>query len=203
MKKNYLMIAGMAMCAVVFLTSCGGTKPTSVTDKSAMMKNLNEVAEEEIIVPCHGVEFFSTGELIRSNGIGESMDQQMAKRMSRQAALEDLGTKIGVSVNALIIDYYKSNKQDLTEDLKRRFEGGTDIVVKERISGYRTACEKFTKHRETKNWKCYIVIELGANDMAKAIHKKLSDDQILRIDYDFEKFRAKFNEEMAKQDQNK
>jgi hypothetical protein len=203
MKKSYLMIAGMAMCAVVFLTSCGGTKPATVTDKSEMKQKLNEVAEVEITGPCQGVEFFSTAELIRSNGIGESMDQQMAKRMSRQAALEDLGTKIGVSVNALIMDYYKSSKQDMTEDLKRRFEGGTNTVVKERISGYRTACEKFTKHRETKNWKCYIVIELGTNDMAKAIHNKLSEDQILRIDYDFEKFREKFNEEMSKQDQNK
>jgi hypothetical protein len=36
--------------------------------------------------------------------------------------------------------------------------------------------------------------------MAKAIHKKLSDDQILRVDYDFEKFRDKFNDEMARQD---
>ncbi|GHT14589.1 hypothetical protein AGMMS4956_12670 [Bacteroidia bacterium] len=205
MKKMYLKIACVATVASVMVTACGGTKAVSVTDNSAMKKTFNEEAEVEIKdLPCTGSDFYSTKDLIRANGIGESMDQQMAKRMSRQAALEDLSTKIGVSVNALISDYYKSTKQAMTEDLKRRFEGGTDLVVKERISGYRTICEKYTRNKNNNNsYKCYMCIELGADDMAKAVHNKLTEDQILRVDYDYEKFRNRFNEELAKQDTNK
>jgi hypothetical protein len=208
MKKRVLRMAALVVMAGVMTTACGGSKkiatvPVSVTDASGMKKSFNDVAEVEITTPCTGEGFYSTADLIRSTGIGESMDQQMAKRMSRQAALEDMGTKIGAAVSALIMDYYKSTKQAMTEDLKRRFEGGTDIVVKERISGYRTICEKNTRNPQNGNYKCYMAIELGSGDVAKAVHNKLSDDQILRVDYDFEKFRQRFNEELSKQDSNK
>jgi len=207
MKTKKVLAIAMAVAGAT-LVGCGGSKKmtsssASVTDASAMRKNFNEAAEVEISTPCSGDGYYSTTELIRATGIGESMDQQVAKRMSRQAAMEDMGTKIGASVSALIMDYYKSTKQEMTEDLKRRFEGGTDVVVKERIAGCRTMCEKFTRNPQNNSYKCYIAIELGANDMAKAVHKKLTDDQILRVDFEFEKFRTRFNEELAKQDTNR
>jgi hypothetical protein len=192
--------------AGVIVSSCASSKRTttpavSVTDARGMSEKLQEEPEVEISSPCTGIDFYSTKELIRSTAVGESMDQQMAKRMARSAALEDLGTKIRVAVNALISDYYKSTKQDMTEDLKQRFEGGTDLVVKEHVSGYRTICEKFT--RKNGNYKCYMAIEIGSNELSKPVHQKLTDDNILRVDYDYEKFREKFNEAMSKADGNK
>jgi hypothetical protein len=202
--KRVVLLAAVAALAGVMI-SCGGSKKVtqavSVTDARGMSEKLQEEPEVEISSPCTGIDFYSTKELIRSTAVGESMDQQMAKRMARSAALEDLGTKIRVAVNALISDYYKSTKQDMTEDLKQRFEGGTDLVVKEHVSGYRTICEKFT--RKNGNYKCYMAIEIGSDELSKPVHKKLTDDNILRVDYDYEKFREKFNEAISKADGNK
>ena len=84
---------------VVFAAAgCKSKKPVSIMA-------MNE--EVEISIPCSGVEFFSTSALIRASSVGESMDQQMARRMSRQAALEDLGTKVGVAINSVISGYIR------------------------------------------------------------------------------------------------
>jgi hypothetical protein len=202
--NKYLTIAFMAVTALLIITGCRGSRKTSavsVTDPRAMQTRLHEEPEVDITTPCSGESYYSSKESIRATAIGTSMDQQMAKRMARSAALEDLGTKVRVAVNALISDYYKSTKLDMTEDLKQRFEGGTDLVVKEHISGYRTICEKFT--RIGRDYKCYMAIEIGSDELSKPVHKKLTDDDILRVDYDYEQFRAKFNEAMSKADGNK
>lgn len=203
MKKILIFATVVAMAGM--MSSCGGTKQAgsavSVTDTRAAQTQLHEEPEVEISTPCSGTEFYSSKELIRSTAVGSSMDQQMAKRMARSAALEDLGTKIRVAVNALIVDYYKSTKRDMTEDLKQRFEGGTDLVVREHVAGYRTICEKFT--RKGGDYKCYMAIEIGTDELSKPVHQKLTDDDILRVDYDFEQFREKFNEAMSKADGNK
>jgi hypothetical protein len=205
MKTKQTMMAIVVVTAGLAVSACGSSKKAaqavSVTDARAVQTQLHDEPEVEISTPCSGEGFYSTKDLIRSTAIGESMDQQMAKRMARSAALEDLGTKIRVAVNALISDYYKSAKRDMTEDLKRRFEGGTDLVVKEHVAGYRTICEKFT--RKGGNYKCYMAIEIGADELSKPIHEKLTNDDILRVDYDYEKFREKFNEAISKADGNK
>jgi hypothetical protein len=206
-KTNLSMIALVAIVAGLLLSACGSSKQASsavsVTDARAMQTQLHEEPEVDITTPCSGESYYSDRErgLIRATAIGTSMDQQMAKRMARSAALEDLGTKVRVAVNALIVDYYKSTKRDMTEDLKQRFEGGTDLVVKEHISGYRTICEKFT--RKGSDYKCYMAIEIGSDELSKPVHQKLTNDDILRVDYDYEQFRAKFNEAISKADGNK
>jgi hypothetical protein len=205
MKTKQTLMVIMTVAAGLIVSACGSSKkaaqPVSVTDARAVQTQLHDEPEVEISTPCSGDGFYSTKDLIRSTALGESMDQQMAKRMARSAALEDMGTKVRVAVNALISDYYKSVKRNLTEDLKQRFEGGTDLVVKEHISGLRTICERFT--RKDGNYKCYMAIEIGSDELSKPIHEKLSNDDILRVDYDYEKFREKFNEAISKADGNK
>jgi hypothetical protein len=205
MKTQQTLMAVLAVTAGLAMSACGSARQASsavsVTDARAVKAQLNEEPEVEITTPCTSTEFYSTDKLIRSTAIGTSIDQQMAKRMARSAALEDLGTKVRVAVNAVIVDYYKSAKRDMTEDLKQRFEGGTDLVVKEHIAGYRTICEKFT--RQSGSYKCYMAIEIGADELSKPVHQKLTDNDVLRVDYDYEKFREKFNEAISKADGNK
>ena len=187
--KN-LKLAVMALTLIATMTAC----------RSKQQQIPSPKGEVDWEMPCHGEGFFSTPQLIRANGIGRSMDQQMANRQARSAALEDLGTKIRVSVNTLIHDYYRGASQNLTEDLIQRFEGGTDLVVREQISGYRVICQRMTRDLQTNNFMSYMAIEIGVDEITKAIHNRLTQDQILRIDYNFEQFRERFNDEMKKRE---
>ena len=180
---KYLSIV-VVIGTIITIGGCKSKKPVSVLD----------TGEIEISFPCFGSDFESTKTLIRATAVGESMDQQMANRMARSAALEELGTKIRTSINSVIEDYYISRNQNMTEDLRQRFQGQTDIVVRERISGYRVICERFTRDTQTRNYKCYMAIEIGTDAISQTAHQRLTDDQMLRIDYDYERFREKFNE---------
>ena len=186
MKKKSLFIVSIAIIASILeFTGCKSLPP--------------KPEEVEIIVPCSGSDFRTTGDLIRANGIGESMDQQMAIRIARSAALEDLSQRIRVSIGNVVNDYYKSINQNTSEDFTRRFEGLTELVSKETVFNYRTICEKMTRNTKNRNYKSYIAIEVGVDETVKHIHRKLTEAELLKIDIDYEKFREKFSIEMQKQ----
>jgi hypothetical protein len=61
----------------------------------------------------------------------------------------------------------------------------------------RTICEKLVQTKDG-NYKTYIAIELSADDLVKQYNQRLSTDDRLKIDYDYEKFKDTFNQEMEK-----
>jgi hypothetical protein len=65
------------------------------------------------------------------------------------------------------------------------------------LQGTRTICEKQTKTVEGK-YKTYIAIELSADDLLNKYNERLSNDERLKADYNYEKFKDTFNAEMDK-----
>jgi hypothetical protein len=47
-------------------------------------------------------------------------------------------------------------------------------------------------------YKTYIAIELSADELVASYNEKLSKDDRLKIDYDYEKFKETFEKEMEK-----
>ncbi|MDL2254850.1 hypothetical protein LJB78_01030, partial [Bacteroidales bacterium OttesenSCG-928-J16] len=172
---------------------CKSSKNTS--------KSSTNAKEVEVIFPCSGSEYKSTNGLVRATGMGESMDQQIAKRMARSSALEELTSKLGVTMKAVANDYYKSISVNLTEDLERRFEGNALQVINQYVSGYNIVCEKFMQ--KGNNYKCYLAIEIGEEEMLRSTFNTLTKDQILQVDYDYERFKKTFNDELKRFEQNR
>jgi hypothetical protein len=52
------------------------------------------------------------------------------------------------------------------------------------------------------NYKTYIAIELSADDLVKKYNERLSSDDKLKIDYDYQKFKETFDKEMEKMGKN-
>jgi hypothetical protein len=50
-------------------------------------------------------------------------------------------------------------------------------------------------------YKTYIAIELSADELVSKYNERLSKDEKLKIDYDYEKFKETFNKEMDKMSQ--
>ena len=48
------------------------------------------------------------------------------------------------------------------------------------------------------DYKTYIAIELSADALVKEYNSRISKDESLKIDYDYEKFKDTFNAEMEK-----
>jgi hypothetical protein len=54
-----------------------------------------------------------------------------------------------------------------------------------------------TKTKEG-NYKSYVCIELGGNEILQSINNKATSNEMLKVDYNYENFKKTFEEEMGK-----
>lgn len=191
---SHVMWIALALC-VAALPSCSSSKVSQLkADDAKLIKD----------TPCKDCK--STKKLIRARAMRESMDQQMALQMARSSALEDLASKVNVAVKSVVDDYFSSRKVSGNEEVKRRFEGLTRQVVDQTVRGYRSSCEEYTVSTRpdgTKVYKCYYVAELTKEDAAASLYKGLTKDDKLRLDFEYEKFKAEFEKALEAADDNR
>ncbi len=161
-------------------------------EKAAQEKDLDE--------PC--MDYPSTATLIRARGIGEDLEQQMSADAARSAAIEELGSQISTKIQALLMNYKKSIRQNLKRESLRRIEGLTMTEV-DQATGYRVACRKTRTYIQDgeKIFKTYLVIELGEDQLLKPIYDKIQKDDELKIDYDYQNFKKEFDDHFKNQSQ--
>ncbi len=153
--------------------------------------------EKEIVVPCSGPDFFTTNKVFRANSIGESMDQVTSKKKALTNARNELAQSIQTTVKTVTDNYTNSRSMNRKEELEQKFEQLNREVVEQTLQGVRTICEKLVQTKDG-NYKTYVAIELSADDLVKQYNERLSKDDRLKIDYDYEKFKDTFNQEMEK-----
>lgn len=153
--------------------------------------------ETEVVVPCSGSEFFTNNKFFRSNSIGESMDQVTSKKKALANARAELASSIQTTVKAVTDNYTNSREMNNKEQVEERFEQLNREIVDQKLSGIKTICEKLMKTQEG-TYKTYIALELSADELVASYNERLSKDERLRIDYDYEKFKETFEKEMDK-----
>lgn len=188
-----LSIALTALMLVGGLSACKSKKKKAEAEAAKPPGG-----ETEVKVMCSGPEFFTDDKNFRANNLGESMDQATAKKKALANARADMASAINTQIKGVIDNYVNSREMNNKEEVAERFEGLTREVLDQRLSGTRTICEKMMKVDATGNYKCYVAIELSAQDLLAAYNERLSKDDRLRIDYDYEKFKETFDKEMEK-----
>lgn len=151
--------------------------------------------EIEVSEPCS--ELYTTATLIRGRGIGEDYDQQMAVELARSAALEEMASQINTSVQAIVSNYKKTMRINLTRESKQRMEGMTLTAV-EQSTGYRIACRKTTSYvlNGEKLFKHYMVVEVAKDDLLGPIYEGIQEDEELQLDMDYQKFAEEFDKNL-------
>ena len=153
--------------------------------------------ETEVNVPCSGAEFFTTSKFFRANSIGESQDQVTSKKKALTNARNELAQSIQTTVKTVTDNYVNSREMNNKEDVEERFESLNREIVDQTLSGVKTLCEKLMQTKEG-TYKTYIAIELSADELVSKYNERLSKDEKLKIDYDYEKFKQTFEAEMNK-----
>lgn len=154
--------------------------------------------EGEVLINeyCAGEEYFSDEEFFRSNGVGESMDQATAKKKAFSNARADLASAVNTTIKGTIDNYVNSREFNNVEEVEERFEGLTREVIDQELKGTKTICQKAVKVTGSGNYKYYVAIELSGQDLLSKMNERLGSDERLKIDYDYEKFKETFNQEM-------
>ncbi len=186
MKKLISLSFIMISLAAIIISGCKATQ-----------KPAGPVGEKEVVVPCSGPDFFTTDKVFRANSVGESMDQVTSKKIAETNARNELAQAIQTTVKTVTDNYTNSRSMNRKEDLEQKFESLNREVVDQTLSGIRTICEKLMVTSENR-YKTYIAIELSADDLVKKYNERMSTDDKLKIDYDYQKFKDTFDKEMEK-----
>jgi len=184
-KLNYVSIVILLAAALI-----GGCKSKKIPS-----------GEKEVVVPCSGSDYFTTNKFFRANSIGESQDQVTSKKKALTNARNELAQAINTTVKTVTDNYVNSREMNNKEEVEERFESLNREIVDQTLSGIRTICEKQMKTDQT-TYKTYVAIELSADELVSKYKERLSTDERLKIDYDYEKFKETFEKEMEKMGKN-
>lgn len=191
MRKNVTRSIFLMLLAALFFA------PVMQSCKSSKSAEKGKVpsGETKIEMYCSGPGYFSDNEYFRANDVGESTNQSMAKKKAMSNARLAMASAIETKVKAVIDNYFSSYTSNSNIEDKERYEGLSREVVNQELTGIRTICEEYTK-TESGNFKCYVALELAGNEILNGMKNRISDDEKLKIDFQYEKFKQEFQKEM-------
>lgn len=186
MKKSVLRpILLMVLAAFILAPAMQSCKSSKKTVKG----------EEEITMYCSGPEYFTNDEYFRASDVGESTNQSMAKKKAMSNARLGLAGAIETQVKGVIDNYFQSYATEEGMSDKERYEGLAREVINQELKGIRTICEKFTR-TDQGTYKAYVAIELAGDEILEGMKERISKDEKLMIDFQYEKFKEEFQKEM-------
>ncbi len=153
--------------------------------------------ETLVEVLCSGPEYFTDNEYFRANSVGESTNQANSKRMALSNARAEMAGQLSVLVRGVVDNYFQQYGSGDRSDYVERYEGLFREVVDERLQGTRIICEQVTRTQEG-SYKTYIALELAGNEILNLANQRISNDERLRLDYDYENFKKTFDQEIEK-----
>jgi hypothetical protein len=156
--------------------------------------------EKEIELHCSGPEFRSDKNNFRANATGESSDMEIARKKATSNCKAALAGQIETVIKGTTDNYVNSREFNNVEEVEERFEALNREVINQQLNNVRTICEKITQTKAG-TYKCYMAIEMNVDALEEAMNNRLSKDQRLKVDYDYEKYKETFDKEMEKLEQ--
>ena len=188
MKLKQVIVLGLGVIMTAGLNSCGSSEK-AVSSKAQ--------GEKLIEVYCTGSEYQSDKTHFRASAVGESLDQMVSKKKAGTNARAELASLVASTIKGTIDNYVNSTEMNNVEQVEERFEGLTREVINQQLNNIKVICEKQTLTGQNK-YKTYVAIEMSAEDLEKAIDQKLSQDEKLKVDYEYNKFKETYDAEMEK-----
>jgi hypothetical protein len=200
MKKNYLKIAAMATCASVMVTACGGSKQiavSSVTGEQEMKQNICQTMQEEkpeVRAYGEGTHF----KLMTARNIAEAQARAQFARAIRSAATS------GTREEAEGMEQYSGNKEQ-GESRTDQGAGSNDVVTSaaNEVVANTVVIKTYQATLPNKQYKVAVCIEYRegvsalATAVAKKIEQQISDEDKLKMKFEFAKFRDDIEKQLA------
>ncbi len=180
MKIKFFLLA----TATLAMVSCSSSKSQSGPDT-------------EFEVPCSGYSYSSDHDTFRSSAMGQSKNLEIAAQKAMTAARSKLATSIETTVKTVTDNYLSSYEVGTNEEARSRFQSMTREAASQTLRNVRTICNKTTQSSDGM-YKSYVALEVTTDALEKDIVNGISNDEKLRTDFEYEKFKEVFNEEMAK-----
>ncbi|NNE55990.1 MAG: hypothetical protein HKN32_08225 [Flavobacteriales bacterium] len=191
--KNNLILLFAAATMTLSLGSC--KKKKDAVEKPPT----GEVLINEY---CSTEQYFSDNKTFRATATGESMDRETAKKKARSNSNAELAKTIRTTMKIVGDNYVNSTEFNNNEEVTETFNEMARTVIDQELVGAIKICDKLTQKPDG-TYVSYMAIELSGADILSKYNEKLSKDERLKADYNYEKFKETFEEEMKKLEEGK
>jgi hypothetical protein len=189
MKTRHFTLVLLVAAISLFGTACKKKKKVEETPKPKGEVLINEY--------CTGSEFMSNKDAFRATATGESMDRETAKKKARSNAQSEMAKTINSTMKIVGDNYVNSTEFNNKEEVTETFQEMARTVVDQELRGAIEICEKLTQ-REDGTFVSYVALELSGSKIADAYNQGLSQNEKIKADYNYEKFKETFEKEMQK-----
>ena len=179
----------LSIAAAIAFSIAGCKGPQGITAEQR--------GEVEIIELCNGEDYTSDGETFRATATGTSISSEAAKKMARSNADAALAKSISSTMEIVGDNYVSSTKFNGKEEITETFNDMAKTIVSQELRGAVTICNKLTQLTDG-SFKYYIAIELSGEQIAQAYNQRLSQDERIKADYNYDNFKKTFDEEMER-----
>lgn len=190
--KKVTLILGAALISLV-MASCGAEK--AVTTNTANTTNTNTNYEEE---PCY--EYLSTPDVYYGVGqhvAGSDRQIQFAYDQAANNARADLAAQLENHVKSTNEKYANEYGNESGADQTERINQLTTNSVNRTLRMARIVCRRSIPGSEAGSRRCFVAVEFEVKQLLDDIVATVSNDEKLRIDFEYEKYKKIFDEEMA------
>jgi hypothetical protein len=157
----------------------------------------SQSGEIEIIEYCTGEDYNTDSDNFRATATGESLSRETAKKMSRSNAEDRLARSISATLEVVTDNYVNSTKFNNKEEVTETFHNLARTIVDQELRGAIIICEKLTQKTDGA-FVSYIALELSGEQIAQAYNERLSQDERIMAEFNYENFKETFEAEMAK-----
>jgi len=131
-------------------------------------------------------------EFFRNRFVGQSQQEDVAMKIGKANAREELATMIKDEVKKVGKDFLNSYGKNMSEELERKFITLTIQVVDATIYNSYSVCEECRYDKKGKFYKYSTAMEMAKADYVKELERELKKDDELKINFEMEKFEDDF-----------
>lgn len=156
---------------------------------------------QAVDMPCMGAEYKSNETYLRGFADGEDMDTNGAQQSAYISARNNLSGDIEAAIQSLTDNYLKSKSKNKTKEQERELQQLIRQKIDRILSMAPVVCEKYERFYDKDDvevYKCYVVREVSIESILKPVYTGIQEDESLKIDYDYQKFKEEFKGEFSK-----
>lgn len=187
--KRMLMITAILAGGILMTTGCGAQKKQLEKVKTDNMVELN--------IPLSGPQYRTDETCYRAVQSGVSPNSAMAKKIALQNARQELAAAIKADLAMVVENYGKGQDVANAQEYEAQYQELAYSVVEQQLTGVALIEEKLFK-QENNSYKYYVCIQLNKADLAKKLENKISAEDKLKLEFDLDRFKKVYNEQMMK-----
>jgi hypothetical protein len=152
---------------------------------------------KEMKLPCHRQRSAADQKYFRATQVGVSSNLSLSREKALLLAKQRLASNIEATIKSVTDRYVNEREFGSNSQFEQKFENETREAILVTMRNIVISCESVHVISENQ-FQTYVAVEVSKEHILNDLESRISRDQMLQIDYDKQKYRDIFIEEMEK-----